>query len=138
MSNSNALASPPKGGTRRSIRRALASIGPLPILIVVSLMIFAWGNPRFLGEANIINVAQQGVYLMLAALAQLLVLIAGGFDLSVGANIALTSIVSSSAMVAVQAAFPDTAWLAVTAGFAATFAVGVFTGSCNAFGVAVL
>jgi hypothetical protein len=77
-----------------------------PFLIVPSILIFAWGNPRFVGEANIVNMLQQGVYLLLAAVAQLLVLIAGGFDLSVGSNIALTSIVSSSLMVAVQQAYP--------------------------------
>src|ERR1700733_1058505 len=84
----------------------LARFGPLPFLIVPSILIFAWGNPRFVGEANIVNMLQQGVYLLLAAVAQLLVLIAGGFDLSVGSNIALTSIVSSSLMVAVQQAYP--------------------------------
>ena len=82
----------------------LARFGPLPFLIVPSILIFAWGNPRFLSEANVVNMLQQGVYLLLAAIAQLLVLIAGGFDLSVGSNIALTSIVSSSLMVAVPSA----------------------------------
>ncbi len=138
MSDAKSLAKPGTSIAGRGVGRTLASIGPLPVLIVLSLIIFAWGNPRFLSEANIVNVSQQGVYLMLAALAQLLVLIAGGFDLSVGANIALTSIISSSVMVAVLGAHPDAAWLAVSAGFVATLAVGVFTGACNAFGVAVL
>jgi ribose transport system permease protein len=75
---------------------------------------------------------------MLVAMAQRLALISGGFDLSVGSNIALTSIVSSSVMLAVQEAYPDGAWLAVFAGFLATLGVGVFAGVCNAFGVAVL
>jgi ribose/xylose/arabinose/galactoside ABC-type transport system permease subunit len=116
----------------------LARFGPLPFLIVPSIVIFAWGNPRFLSEANVVNMLQQGVYLLLAAIAQLLVLIAGGFDLSVGSNIALTSIVSSSLMVAVQQAFPDAGWLAVLAGLLATLGVGVFAGICNAAGVALL
>src|SRR5580704_7828831 len=109
----------------------LARFGPLPFLIVPSILIFAWGNPRFLSEANV-------VYLLLAAIAQLLVLIAGGFDLSVGSNIALTSIVSSSLMVAVQQAYPDAAWLAVLVGLVATLGVGAFAGVCNAAGVALL
>ena len=138
MSGSN-VAVPQQGrAAGRGAWRALAGLGPLPLMIVASLIIFTWGNPRFLGEANVINVAQQGVYLMLASLAQLLVLIAGGFDLSVGATIALTSIVSSSAMVAVTAAYPEAGSLAVAAGLVATLGVGAFAGICNAFGVAVL
>ena len=65
-------------------------------------------------------------------------LIAGGFDLSVGSNIALTSIVSSSLMVAVQQAYPDAAWLAVLVGLVATLGVGAFAGVYNAAGVALL
>jgi Branched-chain amino acid transport system / permease component len=123
---------------RRTAARFLARFGPLPFLIVPSILIFAWGNPRFVGEANIVNMLQQGVYLLLAAVAQLLVLIAGGFDLSVGSNIALTSIVSSSLMVTVQQAYPDAAWLAVLVGLGATLGVGAFAGICNAAGVALL
>jgi ribose transport system permease protein len=123
---------------KRTLSRFLDRAGPLPFLIVPAILIFAWGNPRFLSEANIINISQQGVYLLLVAVAQLLVLIAGGFDLSVGSNIALTSIVSSSVMVAVQEVYPDAATLAVLAGLAATLGVGFFTGICNGFGVAVL
>ena len=111
---------------RRTAAGFFARFGPLPFLIVASIIIFAWGNPRFASEANIVNMLQQGVYLLLAAVAQLLVLIAGGFDLSVGSNIALTSIVSSSLMVATQQAYPDAAWLAVFVGLLATLGVGAF------------
>src|SRR5262249_36689515 len=111
---------------RRTAARFLARFGPLPFLIVPSILIFAWGNPRFVSESNVVNMLQQGVYLLLAAIAQLLVLIAGGFDLSVSSNITLTSIVSSSLMVA------------VLVGFAATLGVGAFAGICNAAGVALL
>ncbi len=68
----------------------------------------------------------------------MLVLIAGGFDLSVGSNMALTSIISSTVMVAVLGIYPGAPWLAVTAGFVGTIGVGVFAGACNAFGVGVL
>jgi ribose transport system permease protein len=118
--------------------RGLRTIGPLPILILIAVVIFAWGNPRFLGEANLTNISQQAVYLLIVALAQMLVLIAGGFDLSVGSNLALTSVTSSLAMVAVLTAYPDMEWLAVAAGLGATLCVGIFCGACNAFGVGIL
>ncbi|MBV8797051.1 MAG: ABC transporter permease, partial [Hyphomicrobiales bacterium] len=127
-----------QGPSRPSLSQRLRRLGPLPILILIAILIFAWGNPRFLSEANITNISQQLVYLMIVALAQMLVLIAGGFDLSVGSNLALTSICSSMAMVAVLDVYPDLPWLAVAAGFVVTLGVGVFAGACNAFGVGVL
>jgi ribose transport system permease protein len=139
-SNSGSEAARPKG-LSRSISEAsawLARIGSLPILVALAIIVFAWGNPRFLSEDNIINVSQQGVYLLIVALGQMLVLIAGGFDLSVGANMALTSIISAKVMVALLAAFPHAPWLAVAAGFVATLGIGIATGALNAFGVGVL
>jgi ribose/xylose/arabinose/galactoside ABC-type transport system permease subunit len=139
MTESSNLNKPAEiSSVKRGTARFFARLGPLPFLIVPSLLIFAWGNPRFASEANVVNMLQQGVYLMLVAVAQLLALISGGFDLSVGSNIALTSIVSSSLMVAMQQAYPDAAWIAVLVGFVATLGVGIFTGVCNAFGVAIL
>jgi hypothetical protein len=47
---------------KRGATRVLARFGPLPFLIIPSLLIFAWGNPRFISEANIVNIVQQGVH----------------------------------------------------------------------------
>uniref|UniRef100_UPI003F504982 ABC transporter permease n=1 Tax=Caballeronia sp. LjRoot34 TaxID=3342325 RepID=UPI003F504982 len=87
---------------------------------------------------NVLNIFQQSIYLMLIAVAQMLVLVSGGFDLSVGAGVALTSIVSATAMVAVQTWMPGSPILAVWAGGGAAVVVGLFTGACNAIGVSVL
>jgi len=128
----------PAGGFVAQLRRFFVAVGPLPILIAIAILIFAWGNPRFLSEANLTNISQQAVYLLIVALAQMLVLIAGGFDLSVGSNLALTSVLSSMVMVAVLAAYPEAPWWAIACGFAATLGVGIFCGACNAFGVGIL
>ena len=93
---------------------------------MLAVVVFQCGNPRFLSHANLMNVLQQSVYLALTALAQMLVLISGGFDLSVGANIALTSIVSASAMVAFEGAYPSLGLAAVLVGTAATVGSGSF------------
>ena len=79
-SNSRSEAARPKGLPRNisGASARLARIGSLPILVALAIIVFAWGNPRFLSEDNIINVSQQGVYLLIVALAQMLVLIAGG------------------------------------------------------------
>jgi ribose/xylose/arabinose/galactoside ABC-type transport system permease subunit len=122
----------------RRLSGFLVKGGVLPLLLLLCVIIFQAGNPRFLSQANLLNLLQQGIYLLLIALGQMAVLLSGGFDLSVGANVALTSIIGSNAMVAVSNLFPDSDAPAVLAGFAATFAVGLFAGLANGLGVSVL
>lgn len=123
---------------RTVIAAKILHFGALPIILLVFIVVFQIGNPRFLSSANTINMLQQGVFLMLIAFGQMLVLIAGGFDLSVGSVVALTSIISAQVMVAVSAAFPESSLLPIAAGFLAMVCTGVFAGLINGFGVAVL
>lgn len=116
----------------------LLTFGVLPIVLIVCIIVFQIGNPRFLSGPNVLNMTQQAVYLLLIAFGQMLVLLAGGFDLSVGAVVALTSIVSAKVMVAVSLVYPDAPYLAIAAGFLATILVGVVCGWINGFGVAVM
>ena len=60
-------------------RRMFISVGALPFLLVLLIIFFATQNPRFLSEVNILNIAQQGIYLLLISLAQMMVLVSGGF-----------------------------------------------------------
>src|SRR5664279_5543195 len=90
-----------------NIAPKLLTFGALPIVLVACVIVFQIGNPRFLSSANTLNMLQQGVFLILIAFGQMLVLLAGGFDLSVGAVVALTSIISAKVMVAVSIMFPD-------------------------------
>ncbi len=90
-----------------NIASKLLTFGALPIVLVACVIVFQIGNPRFLSSANTLNMLQQGVFLILIAFGQMLVLLAGGFDLSVGAVVALTSIISAKVMLAVSIMFPD-------------------------------
>jgi ribose/xylose/arabinose/galactoside ABC-type transport system permease subunit len=121
-----------------NIASKLLTFGALPIILVACVVVFQMGNPRFLSSANTLNMLQQGVFLILIAFGQMLVLLAGGFDLSVGAVVALTSIISAKVMVAVSIMFPDSAWLSISAGFLAMILTGVVAGLINGLGVAVL
>ena len=105
-------------------RRMFISVGALPFLLILLIIFFATQNARFLSEVNILNITQQGIYLLLISLAQMMVLVSGGFDLSVGANVALTSIGSATIMAGVFGAWPDQATLAILAGFGAAIAIG--------------
>lgn len=133
--------STPRATLSRQGASALSRIlqfGALPVILVVCIVIFQIGNPRFLSEANAINMLQQGMFLMLIAFGQMVVLLAGGFDLSVGSVVALTSIISAKVMVAVSIAYPDSSFIPIAAGFLAMLCTGLVAGLINGFGVAIL
>jgi len=119
-------------------RRIFVNVGALPFLLTLLIIFFATQNPRFLSETNILNISQQGIYLVLISLGQMMVLVSGGFDLSVGANVALTSIGSATIMATVFQASPDQATLAILAGFGAAVVIGIGCGMANGFGVSYL
>ena len=90
-----------RGGANRLsdlARSIFSTVGILPILLAVVILYFASQESRFYGTANLANVLRQATYLIIVTLGQALVLISGGFDLSVGAVIAVTSVVSARYM----------------------------------------
>ncbi len=78
------------------LTRMLTLVGILPILMILLVIVFGLLQPRFLAGQNLYTVGIQSVYLVIVAVAQMVVLLTGGFDLSVGSSIALTSIVTAS------------------------------------------
>lgn len=66
----------------------------------------------------------------------MLALLTGGFDLSVGTILALTSVVGALVMASVYAAMPDAVWLAIFLGCLAGILAGTMIGVCNGVGVA--
>lgn len=81
-----------------ALRLAYQRIGALPPLFLLAVLVFGLQQPRFLSLVNLSNVAVQSSYLVIVALAQTLVIVTAGFDLSVGATIALASILTAMAM----------------------------------------
>lgn len=67
----------------------------------------------------------------------MLALLTGGFDLSVGTILAVTSVVGALAMASLNVAFPDMAWLAVTGGMLIGFGAGLSIGIINGAGIAL-
>lgn len=120
------------------IRGVFVRVGALPFLLVVLVILFSMANKYFLGLQNLLDMLHEGVFTSLAALGQLFVLISGGFDLSIGANIALTSITSATVMSSVYSAYPHDPALAIAAGTIAVLAVGILVGLVNGIGVAYL
>jgi ribose/xylose/arabinose/galactoside ABC-type transport system permease subunit len=84
--------------TRHAALEVLERVGILPILMVAMLLVFSVTSQYFWSLNNIDTILNQSVYLVIVAVAQMLVIITGGFDLSVGASLALVSIFTSMAL----------------------------------------
>jgi ribose transport system permease protein len=120
-----------------SLGRAIfANVGILPLLLAIVTLYFASQESRFYGPANIANVFRQATYLIIVTLGQALVLISGGFDLSVGAVIAVTSVVSARFMSNYYADHPEAELASMLVGVAAGLVVGLVFGVINGIGVA--
>ena len=111
--------------------------GVMPFLLVIAIFTFSLMSSRFLTSENLINLLRQSVYLVLVSLGQMLALISGGFDLSVGTIVALASVVSALTMGALAPSFPDAIWLVITVGCLAGLAAAMLMGVINGAGVAM-
>jgi len=78
---------------------SLARVGMLPVATLIMIVIFAIKEPRFATISNLQNIVFQAGVLALISFGQLFAVLSGGIDFSVGAQIALASIVSAMLMV---------------------------------------
>jgi ribose transport system permease protein len=82
-------------------------------------------------------VARQSTYLVIVTMGQMLTLLTGGFDLSVGTILALSSVVGAMAMSAMNTAFPDAVALVIMVGLLAGMLAGLSIGAINGIGVSI-
>lgn len=132
---STATESMGKRGVLPALRTIFLRLGVLPFFLIAALLIFTGLSDRFLTFDNLSNVFRQSVYLILVSMGQMLALLTGGFDLSVGAVVALTSVVSALAMVALGGVFPDAVWLVISLGCLAGLGAALVVGLINGIGV---
>lgn len=118
-------------------KRVFIRVGVLPFFLGIAVVVFTLLSDKFLSLQNLVNVGRQSVYLILVSLGQMLVLISGGFDLSVGTVIALSSVISATVMVAMAPIFPEAIWLAIAIGALAGFGAALVVGGINGIGVAI-
>lgn len=110
----------------------LANGGIVVTLLVAAVVATALAEPRFLQQMNLVNLGRYFAFLLIPAMAQMLVMTAGGFDLSVGVVTACGSVVSALTMGAVLAWAPGAEGLAILIAFLAVLAVGFAVGLTNA------
>lgn len=119
-------------------RRYLVSYGLLPCLLVMLFLLLGFYDERFWRVTNLINVMRNASYLMIISAGQMIVLIVGGFDLSVGGVAALTSVTMALAMVQLRNLIPDALTTVVVLGVLVGLITGFAIGFLNGFVVAIL
>lgn len=127
----------PSALRRRGITQNAMSFGLLPVLLVSLFLLFGIYEPRFWRADNLFNILRNASYLMIISAGQMLVLVIGGLDLSVGAVVALTSVVTALAMVGLLDIMPNAVVLVILFGLVIGLVAGSVVGLINGITVAV-
>jgi ribose transport system permease protein len=114
----------------------LGVIGLIPFLLLLIVIGMTVVEPRFYGLSNLFNILRNTSFLAIMACGQMLVMIVGGMDLSVGATAALASIVAAKVMAGapeVLGVDPGVAMaLGISISIGSAAAVGLLNGLCSA------
>ncbi len=111
---------------------AFVKAGVLPWFLIIAVIFLTSATDTFLTEANLSTVARQSTYLVLAAMAQMVVLLTRGLDLSIGTMFAMSSVTTSMTMVALSAGDGSPTFaimMGCLAGMATCVVIGIFNGS---------
>ena len=118
-------------------RKFVQNGGIVITFVVLAVAITILVEPRFLNRLNLTNVLRNFAFLAIPSVAQMLVMTAGGFDLSLGAVVAISSLLTAATMAAASAAFPgmDVAVSLMALGVVLSFgaAVGLLNGGLVTF-----
>jgi ribose transport system permease protein len=114
---------------RRFIERLFAKGGVVIALLLIVTVSTALAEPRFLNRLNLMNVLRNFAFLAIPALGQMTVMIAGGFDLSVGAVMAMASVITAVTMSELPNIGFLSAILPVLAALGCGFGVGLANGA---------
>ncbi len=123
-----ALSASGRGDYAVSVWLRLLSVGPLLILVLL-VVVISLMTPNFLKPINLSNILAQTAVIAIVAVGQHLVILTRGIDLSVGANLALSSIIGGLVYKNV-----DSAPLVILAMLLTGLAVGAVNGVVYVFG----
>ena len=122
------LGGPPSVPAGAMLGLRLLAVGPLLVLIVL-VAVISLVTPNFLKPVNIGNIVAQTAVIAIVAVGQHLVILTRGIDLSVGSNLALSTVVGGLVY-----ASTGSAALVVLAILATGAAVGAFNGLAYVYG----
>lgn len=109
------------------LKRIFINVGVLPFLLAALFILFSVAESRFMTFSNMMTVGRQATYLAIVTAGQMLTILCGGFDLSVGSSVALTSIITAQAMISQPHAAGGITF-GVIAGILTGTLVGAFNG----------
>ena len=114
----------------RALRLGLTLLREYGIVVSFAaiFVVLSVTSDNFLTQTNLENILAQQSPTLIAAAAGTLVIIAGGFDLSVAAVVALTGVVAA------KVAGASDPWLGIVAAVAAGAAIGVINGLITTYG----
>lgn len=121
---------------RDYIKITFARTGVLPWFLAVAVILLASSTDSFMTGSNLFTVARQSTYLVLAAMAQMVVLLTRGLDLSIGTMFAMSSVITSMTMVTLWSG-DGSGWFAISMGLAAGMGTCMLIGLLNGIGVAI-
>lgn len=128
----------PRQAPSNPVKWAFIHLGILPFLLVGAILFFALNEERFLSSINMFNVARQSTFLIIIAMGQAVVLLTAGLDLSVGAVVGFSGVVTALVLKALTAAYPDAIGLAIALSIMCGMLAGLAVGLVNGLGVAYL
>ena len=118
------------------ISARLGVVGLIPFLLVLIVIGMTLVEPRFYGLPNLFNILRNTSFLAIMACGQMLVMIVGGMDLSVGATAALASVIAAKVMAGAPEALGVDSGVAMALGIfisiGSAAAVGLLNGLCSA------
>ncbi len=117
------------------LKTSFVKTGVLPWFLIIAVVFLTTTTDTFLTENNLSTVARQSTYLVLAAMAQMIVLLTRGLDLSIGTMFAMSSVTTSMTMVALAGA-GYSAEFAITIGCLAGLGTCILIGAFNGIGIA--
>jgi ribose transport system permease protein len=116
------------GASLISLALRLLSAGPILILVIL-IVVVSITTPVFLKPANVGNILAQTSVIAIVALGQHLVILTRGIDLSVGANLALATVIGGLLF-----KVTDSSAIIIAAMVATGLAVGFVNGAVYVFG----
>ncbi|MFY9239635.1 MAG: ABC transporter permease [Roseovarius sp.] len=118
--------------------RILRVVGILPIVLVLTCVLLALYEPRFLRTNNLVNVLRNASFLTIISAGQMLVIIVGGFDISVGAIVALTSVSAALSMAGLAEMGVESVGMIALLGCLMGLIPAIIVGIANGFFVSVM
>ena len=112
-------------------RKFVQNGGIVITFVVLAVVLTFLAEPRFLNQQNLTNVLRNFAFLAIPAVAQMLVMTAGGFDLSLGAVVAVSSLLTAATMATVSTAMPGVDLIITLVALGAVLGFGTLVGLAN-------